>query len=161
MLNTLYLSHKINFFKKNDLEVAHPQSGSSSTWFLVELEFENWFLRRGVPAENLSEQRREPKQTQTTYRVDTGIWTQATLVGGKSSHLCTIPCSPIIIILSGSDIKNFKPLVILMALKVKLGRICFIRLQRIFNIRFHYGNKSFKHYFDLTDDTKLFLCKHF
>ena len=23
------------------LEVAHPQSGSSSTWFLVELEFEN------------------------------------------------------------------------------------------------------------------------
>ena len=26
---------------KNDLEVAHPQSGSSSTGFLVELEFGN------------------------------------------------------------------------------------------------------------------------
>ena len=25
----------------NDLEVAHPQSGSSSTWVLVELEFGN------------------------------------------------------------------------------------------------------------------------
>ena len=25
----------------NDLEVAHPQSGSLSTWFLIELEFEN------------------------------------------------------------------------------------------------------------------------
>ena len=25
----------------NDLEVAHPQSGSSSTWFLVELQFGN------------------------------------------------------------------------------------------------------------------------
>ena len=25
----------------NDLEVAHPQSGSSSTWFLVESEFGN------------------------------------------------------------------------------------------------------------------------
>ena len=24
-----------------DLEVAHPQSGSLSTWFLVELEFGN------------------------------------------------------------------------------------------------------------------------
>ena len=24
----------------NDLEVAHPQSGSSSTWFLVELDTE-------------------------------------------------------------------------------------------------------------------------
>jgi len=29
--------NKIN----NDLEVAHPQSGSSSTWFLVKLEFGN------------------------------------------------------------------------------------------------------------------------
>ena len=39
----------------NDLEVAHPQSGSLSTWFLVELEFENvgfWGERKtGVPGE--------------------------------------------------------------------------------------------------------------
>ena len=40
----------------NDLEVAHPQSGSSSTWFLVELEFGNvgfWGEgKTGVPGEN-------------------------------------------------------------------------------------------------------------
>ena len=39
----------------NDLEVAHPQSDSSSTWFLVELEFENagfWGEgKTGVPGE--------------------------------------------------------------------------------------------------------------
>ena len=39
----------------NDLKVAHPLSGSSSTWFLVELEFwKCWFLRSGeieVPGE--------------------------------------------------------------------------------------------------------------
>ena len=39
----------------NDLEVAHPQSGSSSTWFLVELEFVNigfWGEgKTGVPGE--------------------------------------------------------------------------------------------------------------
>ena len=38
-----------------DLEVAHPQSGSSSTWFLVELEFGNvgfWGEgKTGVPGE--------------------------------------------------------------------------------------------------------------
>ena len=32
-----HIKNKIN----NDLQVAHPHSGSSSTWFLVELEFEN------------------------------------------------------------------------------------------------------------------------
>ena len=39
----------------NDLEVAHPQSGSSSTWFLIELEFGNigfWSEgKTGVPGE--------------------------------------------------------------------------------------------------------------
>ena len=48
----------------NDLEVAHLQSGSSSTWFLVELEFGNvGFEERGKVEyleKNLSEQRREP-----------------------------------------------------------------------------------------------------
>ena len=33
--------YKINKQVNNDLEVAHPQSGSSSTWFLGELEFGN------------------------------------------------------------------------------------------------------------------------
>ena len=39
----------------DDFEVAHPQSGSSSTWFLVELEFGNVDFwgdgKTGVPGE--------------------------------------------------------------------------------------------------------------
>ena len=46
-----HIKNKIN----NDLQVAHPQSGSSSTWFLVELEFGNvgfWGEgKTGVPGE--------------------------------------------------------------------------------------------------------------
>ena len=57
--------NKIN----NDLEVAHPQSGSWSTWFLIELEFANvgfWGEgKTGVPGENLSEQGREPTTNST------------------------------------------------------------------------------------------------
>ena len=78
--------------------------------------------KREYLEKNISEQRKEPKQTQATYGIDAGIWTRATLVGGKSSHLCTIPC--------GSDIKNFKLLVILMAFKVKLGHINFVLSSR-------------------------------
>ena len=48
----------------DDFEVAHPQSGSSSTWFLVKLEFGNGgFGGEGkleYPEKNLSKQRREP-----------------------------------------------------------------------------------------------------
>ena len=70
--------------------MAHPQSGSSSTWFLVEIEFGNvGFLRRG-------ENRSTRRKTQPTYGVNAGIWTRATLVGGKRSHHCTIPCSPVL-----------------------------------------------------------------
>ena len=53
----------------NELEVAHLQSGSSSTWFLIELEFGNvGFWGEGkpeYPKENLSEQRREPTTNST------------------------------------------------------------------------------------------------
>ena len=53
----------------NDLEVAHPQSGSSFTWFLVELELTMLvFLERGkpeYPEKNLLEQRREPTTNST------------------------------------------------------------------------------------------------
>ena len=50
---------------ENDLEVAHPQSGSLSTRFLIELEFgmlvfEESLGRPEYPEKNLSEQRREP-----------------------------------------------------------------------------------------------------
>ena len=56
-----------------------------------------WCLRRG---ENQSTRRKtsrskgeNQKQTEPTYRVDAGSWTQATLVGGESHH-CAITCSP-------------------------------------------------------------------
>ena len=84
-----------------NLEVAHPQSGSSSTRFLIELEFGNvgfWGRgKTGVPGEKPlgAKERTMPQQTQPMYGVDTGIWTQATLVGGERSHHCAIPCSPL------------------------------------------------------------------
>ena len=57
----------------NDLEVAHPQSGSLSIRFLVELEFENvGFLGQGKAAvfrENLSKQGRE-----SNNKLNTHIW---------------------------------------------------------------------------------------
>ena len=68
----------------NDLEVAHPQSGSSSTWFLVELEFGNvgfWGEgKTGVPGE---------KPLGATERTNNKLWTRATLVvgGGALSPL--------------------------------------------------------------------------
>ena len=51
------------------MEVAHPQKGSSSTWFPVELEFGNvGFWGEGkteVPGENLSANGREPLTNST------------------------------------------------------------------------------------------------
>ena len=53
----------------DDLEVAHPQSGSSSTRFLIELDMEMLvFEERGKPEnpeKNLSEQGREPTTNST------------------------------------------------------------------------------------------------
>ena len=75
---------------KNDLEVAHPQSGSSSTWFLVELEFGNV----GFWGDGKTEQRSKgenQQKTQPTYSVDVGTSARATLVGGERSHHCAIP----------------------------------------------------------------------
>ena len=67
------------------------------TWFLVESEFGNvgfWGEgKTGVPGEKplRVRERTKLKQTQPTYGMDTGIWTRATLVGGRSSHHCAIP----------------------------------------------------------------------
>ena len=83
----------------DDLEVAHPQSGSSSTRFLIELDMEMLvFEERGkpeYPEKNLSEQGREPT-TNSTH-----IWRRYRdlnpgHIGGRRalSH-CAIPCSPI------------------------------------------------------------------
>ena len=59
----------INKYINNDLEVAHPQSGSLSSSFLVKLEFGSvgfWGEgKREYPAKNLSEQRREPTTNST------------------------------------------------------------------------------------------------
>ena len=84
---------KISYFRKTlcvitnkeinfDLEVAHPRSGSSSTWFLIELEF--WRENRSSKGENL-------QQTQPTYVVDAGISIRTTLVAGDCSHHCVNP----------------------------------------------------------------------
>ena len=86
----------------NDLEVAHPQSGSLSTWFLVELEFENvGFWGEGksrVHGEKpLGAKERSNKNLNSHYGTDAGIWTRATLVGGERSHHCAIlfsACKP-------------------------------------------------------------------
>ena len=43
-------SNNNNSNNNNDSEVAHLQKGSSSTWFLVELEFGNE-VKTGVPGE--------------------------------------------------------------------------------------------------------------
>ena len=66
----------------NDLEVAHSWVVLRQP-FLVELEFRNEYSEK-----NLSGQRKEQRQTQTTFGVDGRIWTWATLVEGKRSHLC-------------------------------------------------------------------------
>ena len=55
------------------------------------------FEERGKPEyaeNNLSKQGENQQQSQPTYGVEAGIWTQATLVGGERSHYCTIACSP-------------------------------------------------------------------
>ena len=83
-------------------EVAFPQSGSSSTLFLVELEFGNvgfWGEgKTGVPGKKPSRSKEEnQQQTQPTYGVDAEIWTRATWVGGECSHHCAIPCSFLVI----------------------------------------------------------------
>ena len=54
------------------MKVAHPQSGSSSTWFLVKLEFGNvGFWREGktgVPGEKpLGAKEENQQQIQPTY----------------------------------------------------------------------------------------------
>ena len=79
-----------NYNNDNDLEVAHPQSGSSPIWLLTQLQCGNvGFWGEGktcVPGEKpLGENQ---QQAQPTYGVDAGIWTRTTLVGGECSHHC-------------------------------------------------------------------------
>ena len=62
----------------NDLEVAVLRLP-----FLVELEFRNKYSEK-----NLSGQREEQRQTQTTFGVDGEIWTWVTMGEGECSHLC-------------------------------------------------------------------------
>ena len=89
--------------KSNDLEATHPLSGTSSTWFLIELEFGNVGFRRkgttGVPGEKpLGAKERTNKKSTHIWR-DAGIWTQATLVGGECSHHCSTLTPRMIIIM--------------------------------------------------------------
>ena len=66
---------------------------SKSNWNLEVLVFEE----RGKPEyleKNHLEQGENQQQTQPTYDAESGNRTQATLVGGKCSHHCTIPTPP-------------------------------------------------------------------
>ena len=103
--SSLYQKPEINNNNNNnnndDLEIAHPQSGSSSTWFLVELEFGNvgfWGEGKtgGVPGEKPlgAMERTNNKFNPHMAGVDARIWTWATLVGSERSHHCVVPCSP-------------------------------------------------------------------
>ena len=85
----------------DDLEVGHPQSGSLSTWFLVELEFGNvgfWKEgKTGVPGEKPlgAKERTNYKLYPHNYGVNAGIWTHATLVGGRLLSPLRHPLLPI------------------------------------------------------------------
>ena len=72
--------------------MEHPYSDSSSTWFLVELEFGNvdfWGEgKTGVPGEKPLGARERTNNKLNPHVVDAGIWTWATLVAGECSHHC-------------------------------------------------------------------------
>ena len=76
----------------NNIEVANPISGSSFSWFLVELEFGNVnFEKKGKQStrRKTSQSKGEnQQQTQPTGSVHARIWTRSTLVRGESSHHC-------------------------------------------------------------------------
>ena len=58
----------------NDLEVAHPHSGSSSTWFLVQLEFRKLFAVRHHELDYLTEIDSDSLRRKSAFRdVTTGF----------------------------------------------------------------------------------------
>ena len=74
------------------MEVAHPQSGSSSTLFLVELEFANVGFegegKTGVPGEKpLGAKERTNNKLNPHMELKPGF-------KPERSHHCPIPCSP-------------------------------------------------------------------
>ena len=84
----------------DDLKVAHPQSGSSSTRFLIKLEFGNigfWGEgKTGVSREKTARSKGENQQQTQPH-----IWRRRREMNpghiggrGKHSHHCAIPCSP-------------------------------------------------------------------
>ena len=87
----------------NDLEVAHPRSGSWSAWFLVELEFGNvGFWGEGKTGVAWSK------------RETTNIWRRRRdlnpgQVGGECSHHCATPApSPPYVVLVVTRIDTLK-----------------------------------------------------
>ena len=81
----------------DDLEVAHPQSGSSPTLFLVELEFGNVAFCRerktGVPGEKcLGAKERTHKKLNLHMASTPGFEPRPHSVEGERSYLCAIPC---------------------------------------------------------------------
>ena len=92
-----------------------PLGGSSSTWFLIELEFGTVGIwgggvggGEGVPSGEISRSNGEnQQQTRPTYGVDASIWTRTTLVGGECS-LTEPPFLPYILIVVNMIASLFK-----------------------------------------------------
>ena len=79
------------------MEVAHPQSGSLSTWILVELEFGNsgfWGEgETGVPGEKpLGAKERTNNKLNPHMASMLEFEPRPHMVGGDGSHHFTIPC---------------------------------------------------------------------
>ena len=87
----LVLTLSASWIMNKDLEVAHPRSGSSSTWILVELEVGNvgfwWEGKSGVPGEKPLAAK-ERSNNKLNLHARTRVWTRAALVGGECTHHC-------------------------------------------------------------------------
>ena len=111
-----------NLFNPGHLGCVPDRIGISKSWFLRREE--NRSTRRKTSRSKGENQ----QQTQPTYGVDAGIWTQATLVGGECSHhYATLapPVSPTIqILILQTDLHIF-PLRIVEKIWEKIGTFPF------------------------------------
>ena len=117
------------------MEVAHLQSGSSSTWFLVELEFGDigfWGKgKSGVPGEKTSW-----SKLNSHYGIDARIWTRATLVGGERLPLRhpLLRVQTDANLLANKFVSQQLPTFLLFCDRRSVAQQCWIRLQTSSNI---------------------------
>ena len=94
-------------WKKHIHKLVLRLPDSWSNWNMEMLVFEER-CKPEYPEKNFSEQGREPTTNSTTYGVDAGIWTRATLVGGECSHECaTLAPQTKTVRLSYDNVRNY------------------------------------------------------